>query len=93
MTSKISNLLLPLESEGAEGGGGRESYPANDISNKYFYDAFYCLLFIAAFYCLLFIAVIPYCCFFTFWYFKGGNHRLKRAEVPQLCKTGTENSK
>ena len=57
LTSKISNLLLPLQSEGAEGIGGRESYPANDISNKYIYYAFYCLLFIVA---------IPYCCFSLF---------------------------
>ena len=73
-----------MESEGAERGGGRESYRANGISNKYFYDAFYCLLF---------VAVIPYCCFFTFWYFKGVNHRFKRVAVPQFCKTGTENSR
>ena len=82
MTSKISNLLLPVDSEGAEGVGGRESYPANDISNKYIYDAFYCLLF---------IVVIPYCCFFTFWYFKGVNQRFTRVAVKQFCKTGTDN--
>ena len=39
-TSKISNLLLPLRAEGAEGAGGRESYPTNDIPNKYIYNAF-----------------------------------------------------
>ena len=36
-TNKISNLLFPL---GAEGAGGRESYPTNDIPNKHIYDAF-----------------------------------------------------
>ena len=30
-------MLLPLETEGAE---GRESYPPNDITNKYIYDVF-----------------------------------------------------
>ena len=38
-TSKISNLLLPWIEE-AEGTGGRESYPTNDIPNKYICDAF-----------------------------------------------------
>ena len=38
-TSKISNLLLPWIGE-AEGAGGRESYPTNDIPNKYICDAF-----------------------------------------------------
>ena len=33
----MSNLLLPLEAEGV---GSRESYPTNDIPNKYIYDAF-----------------------------------------------------
>ena len=42
-TSKISNLLLPL---GAEAVRSRESYPTNDISNKYIYDAFIMSLFI-----------------------------------------------
>ena len=32
-TRKISNLLLPLGNEGAEGAGGRESHPTNDIPN------------------------------------------------------------
>ena len=67
-----------MDSEGAEGVGGRESYPANDISNKYIYDAFYCLLF---------IVVIPYCCFFTFWYFKGVNQRFTRVAVKQFYRT------
>ena len=39
-TSKISNLLLPLGVEEAEGAGGRESYPTSDIPYKYIYDAF-----------------------------------------------------
>ena len=36
-TSKISNLLLPL---GVEEVRSRESYPTNDIPNKYICDAF-----------------------------------------------------
>ena len=36
-TSKILNLLLTLRAKGAV---GRESYPINDIPNKYIYDAF-----------------------------------------------------
>ena len=35
-TSKISDLLLPF---GTESAGDHESYPINDISNKYIYDA------------------------------------------------------
>ena len=35
--SKISNLLLPFRAEGVR---GRESYPTNDIPNKYIYDVF-----------------------------------------------------
>ena len=35
--SKVSNLLLPLGAEEAE---GFESYPASEIPNKYMYDAF-----------------------------------------------------
>ena len=35
-TNKISDLLLPL---GTEGAGGRQSYTPNDIINKYIYDA------------------------------------------------------
>ena len=42
-TNKISDLLLPL---GTERAGGRESYPPNDIGNKYIYDAFFNDLFI-----------------------------------------------
>ena len=38
-TSKISDLLLPLEAEGAR---VRESYPPSDTTNKYIYDAFFC---------------------------------------------------
>ena len=36
-TSKISDLLLPLEDEG---NGGREFFQPNGITNKYIYDAF-----------------------------------------------------
>ena len=36
-TSKILDLLLPF---GTEGAGGSESYPPNDITNRYIYDAF-----------------------------------------------------
>ena len=36
-TSKVSNLLLPL---GTEGAGGFESYATSEIPNKYIYDAF-----------------------------------------------------
>ena len=36
-TSNVSNLLLPLESEGA---GGFEAYPNSEIPNKYTHDAF-----------------------------------------------------
>ena len=44
VTSRISNILLSLWGEGgggggAEGTGGREYYPTNDIPNKYMYDA------------------------------------------------------
>ena len=34
---KISDLSLPL---GTEGAAGSESYPSNDITHKYIYDAF-----------------------------------------------------
>ena len=36
-TIKISDLLFPLGTEVAE---GRESYPPNDVTNKYICDAF-----------------------------------------------------
>ena len=36
-TSKVSNLLLPLETEEA---GAFESYPTSEIPNKYIYDNF-----------------------------------------------------
>ena len=43
VTSRISNILLSLKVEGggggAEGTGGCEYYPTNDIPNKYMYDA------------------------------------------------------
>ena len=36
-TSKVSNLLLSWEVEGA---GGFKSYPTSEIPNKYIYDGF-----------------------------------------------------
>ena len=76
LTSKISNLLLPLW---AEGFGGRESCSANDIPNKYICEVF--LKRFIYWFC---------CCFSTFWYFKGFNQRLKKAVIPQFCKTVCE---
>ena len=49
--SNISNLMLPLGAEGAEGAGGCESYPTFYIPNKYtryfFNDSF--IYFVVAF--------------------------------------------
>ena len=72
-TSKVSNLLLPL---GTEGAGGFESYATSEIPNKYIYDAF-----------LMTYLPILLLLFFTFWHFKGVNRRFTKAVILQFCKT------
>ena len=52
-TSKISDLLLPLEAEGVR---VRESYPPSDTANKYIYDAFL----------MIYVCFCCCCCFSIF---------------------------
>ena len=59
--SKVSNLLLPLEAEGA---GGLESYPTSEIPIKYIYDTF-----------LMTYLSILLLLLFTFRHFEGANQR------------------
>ena len=53
-TSNVSNLLLPLESEGA---GGFEAYPNSEIPNKYTHDAFLMTYLPIFFFLLLFFSL------------------------------------
>ena len=48
-TSKTSNLLLLL---GSEGFGACESYPTSEVSNKYIHDAFLRFIYIFCFFLL-----------------------------------------
>ena len=64
-TSKTSNLLLLL---GSEGFGVCESYPTSEVSNKYIHDAFLMIYLYILF-------------FFTFWYFKGVIQRFAKAVI------------
>ena len=66
-TIKVSNLLLPLEDEGA---WVFESYPTSEIPNKYIYDGF-----------LMIYLSILLLLFFTFWHFKGVNCRFGKAVI------------
>ena len=52
--SKISDLLLPF---GTESAGDHESYPINDISNKYIYDALL-MIYLSILLLLLFFLVL-----------------------------------
>ena len=52
--SKVSNLLIPLETEGA---GRFESYPTSETPNKYIYDVF-SMIYLSILMLLLFQAVI-----------------------------------
>ena len=70
-TSNVSNLLLPLESEGA---GGFEAYPNSEIPNKYTHDAF-----LMTYLPIFFVVVVVV--FFTFWHFKGFNRRSRKALI------------
>ena len=60
-------LLLHL---GGEGAGGRESYPPNDISNKYIYDGF-----------LMIYLSILLLLFFYFLVLQGVNQRFAKAII------------
>ena len=77
-TSKVSNLLLPL---GTEGAGGFESYATSEIPNKYIYDAFL----------MTYLPILLL--LFTFWHFKGVNRRFTKAVILQFCKAFREISK
>ena len=72
--------MLPLWDEGAEGAGGRKSYPTNDIPNKHIYEAFL----------MIYLSILL---LFTFCYFKGVNQRFTKAAILQFCNTLRESSR
>ena len=65
----------------ADGAGSRESYPANDVLNKYIYGSF------------LMIYLYILLSFFNFWYFERVNQRFIKAVILQFCKTIRESSR
>ena len=82
-TSKVSNLQLPLETEGP---GAIESYPTSEIPNKYIYYAFLMIY-------LSFLVLLLLLFFVTFWHFKRVNQRFTKAVIPQFCKIVREISR
>ena len=68
--------MLSLETVGA---GGRESYPSNDIANKYIYDAVL----------MIYLSIL----LLLFFHFLVLNQRFTKAVILQFCKTVRESSR